>query len=198
MTTENRPPDWAERVLRLFLKPDVFASVSGDLLEQYRDSVHPGRGTQRADRWYALQVLGFVLRETRLWAVLFAGAFVGRSALDWLRPTTDFYTRSEVSTALAIGILLVLGFWTSWRSGSFAAGAAAGLATALIAAVLSMGGAAVLLAIWHDPRTMAAIGGSGGLEEVFLLPALLILPGLVVGGCGGLAGAAARRSVRAG
>jgi hypothetical protein len=34
MSIENTPPNWAEDLLRLFLKPDVFASVSGDLLEQ--------------------------------------------------------------------------------------------------------------------------------------------------------------------
>jgi hypothetical protein len=183
-------------LLRLFLKPDVFASVSGDLLEQYRDSIHPVRGLRRADEWYVTQVLGFVWRGARLWAALFAGAFVARSVLDRLSPTTDFYIRSEVSTALAAGILLAAGFWTAWRSGSFAAGAAAGLATTVIAAVLDTGGTAALLAIWHDPRTMAAIGGSGGLQEDFVLPAFLILPGVAIAGVGGLAGATASRLVR--
>jgi hypothetical protein len=92
--------------------------------------------------------------------------------LDWLTPTTNFYNRSEVSTALAVGILLVLGFSTAWRSGSFAAGAASGVATAAIAALLSFGGTAILLAIWHDPGTMAAIKGSGGLAEALVLPPL--------------------------
>jgi hypothetical protein len=40
---------------------------------------------------------------------------------------------------------------------------------------------------------MAAIGGSGGLSEDFTLPLLMVLPGVVVGGIGGIAGAAARR-----
>jgi hypothetical protein len=191
------PPHWAEALLRLFLKPDVFASVSGDLLEQYRDSIHPARGQLGADEWYVTQVFGFVLRGSRLWAALFAGSFVARTAWDWLRPTTDFYTRSEISTALAAGILFAAGFWTAWRSGSFTAGAAAGFATTAIAAVLSFGGSAVLLAIWHDPRTMAAIDGSGGLEEVFVLPVMLIVPGLVIGAFGGVMGATARRLVRA-
>jgi len=198
MRTGSTPPNWAEALLRLFVAANVFASVSGDLLEQYRDSIHPTRGQHRADTWYVKQVLGFVLRGARLWAVLFAGAFVARGALDMLRPTTDFSTRSEVSTALAGGILLAAGFWFAWRSGSFAAGMAAGLATTAIAAVLDFGGTAALLAIWHDPGTMTAIRGSGGLEEVFVLPVFLILPGVVIGGVGGVAGAAARRLVRAG
>jgi hypothetical protein len=191
------PPHWAEAVLRLFLKPEVFASVSGDLLEQYRDSIHPARGWLRADQWYVAQVLGFVLRGARLWAALFAGAYVARTALDWLRPTTDFHTRAEVSTALAAGILLVSGFWTAWRSGSFAAGAAVGLVTTAIAAVLSIGGVVLLLAIWHDPNTMTAIRGSGDLEESLVLPTFLILPGMAIAGVGGLLGATAKRLVGA-
>ena len=190
------PPPWAEALLRLFLKSDVFAGVSGDLLEQYRDSIHPARGTYAADQWYVWQVFGFVWRGARLWAALFAGAFVARTALDWLLPTTDFHARSEVSTALAAGLLLAAGLSTSWRSGSFGAGAMAGLATTVFAAVLSIGGTAVLLAIWHDPDTMTAIRGSGGLEEAFVLPVWLILPGGVIGGIGGFAGAAAKRVVR--
>ena len=192
------PPPWAEALLRLFVSLDTFASVSGDLLEQYRDSIHPARGPRGADKWYRTQVLGFVWRGSRLWAALFAGAFVARTTLDWLRPTTDFLMRSEVSTALAAGILLAAGFWTAWRSGSFAAGAAAGLATTVIAAVLSIGGTTVLLAIWHDPHTMTSIRGSGGLEEALMLPVWLVLPGVAIAGVGGLVGAATKRLARSG
>jgi len=190
------PPHWAEALLRLFLKREVFATVSGDLLEQYRDSIHPARGRLRADQWYLTQVSGFVLRGARLWAALFAAAYVARTALDWLRPTTDFHARSEVSTALAAGILLVSGFWTAWRSGSFTAGAAVGLVTTAIAAVLSIGGVALLLAIWHDPATMTAIRGSGNLQESLVLPTFLILPGMLIAGVGGVAGATAKRLLR--
>jgi hypothetical protein len=193
MIKDPTPPKWAEALLRLFLRPEVFASISGDLLEQYRDSLYPARGQHWADMWYVKQVLGVVLRGTRLWAALFAGAFVARTALDWLVPTTDFHTRSEVSTALAAGILIVSGFRAAWRTGSFAAGAAAGIATTAVAAVLSISGTALLLAIWHDSRTVAAINGSGGLEEALLLPVWLILPGVALGGIGGLVGATAKR-----
>jgi len=183
-------------LLRLFLKRDAIACVSGDLLEQYRDSIHPARGLRGADQWYVKQVLGFVWRGARLWAALFAGAFVARTALDWLFPATDFHIRSQVSTALAAGILLAAGFWAAWRSGSFAAGAVAGFATTAFAAVLSIGCTTVLLAIWHDPQTMSSINGSGGLEEALVLPVWLVLPGVAISGIGGFAGATASRLVR--
>jgi hypothetical protein len=195
MRTE--PPVWAEALLRIFLRPDAFASISGDLLEQYRDSVLPARGLVHADRWYLKQVLGFVLRRTLPWASLFALAFVARGAFDVLLPTTDFHTRSEVSTAIAAGLLLAAGFSTAWRSRSFSAGAAAGFATTAAACVLSIGGNAVLLALWHDPRVMSAIAASGGVGEAFVLPVMLILPGIVLGGIGGIAGAGTNRLWRA-
>jgi hypothetical protein len=192
----TNPPVWAEAMLRVFLRPEVFVSVSGDLLEQYRDSILPARGLVRADRWYLTQVVGFVLRSTFSWAALFAGAFVVRCALDWLYPTTDFHTRAQLSTVIAIGVLLAVGFWTAWRSGSFFGGAAAGFATTAAAAVLSMGGTVVLLTFWHDARTMSAIQASGGLDEAFQLPAVLIVPGIALGGIGGVLGAGAKRFSR--
>lgn len=191
----NHPPRWAEAGLRTFLSPEAFASISGDLLEQYRDSILPRRGLSRADAWYIRQVFGFVLRGTGVWAALFAAALVARNWLDALRPTTDFHLRSEVSTALAFTLLLALGFRSAWRSGAFISGALAGLAATGAAAVLSLLGTAALLAIWHDPGTLTAIRDSGGLGEA-LLPFWLMLPGAVLGCAGGLGGAAARRLFR--
>ena len=193
----TNPPAWAEAMLRLFLRPDVFLSTSGDLLEQYRDSILPVRGLFRADRWYLRQVLGFALRKILPWAALFAGVFVARFALDMLHPTTDFHTRSQVTTYTSIGLLLTAGFWSAWRSGSFFAGAAAGFATVVAASVLSIAGTAGLLAFWHDAPAMSAIAASGGLDEALFLPAFLIVPGIVLGAIGGLVGAGAKRLWRA-
>jgi hypothetical protein len=191
------PPDWADALLRFFVTPENFENVSGDLLEEYRDSVLPGSGQRRADRWYVRQVLGFVWRRTGLWAFLFGGAFVARTALDWLVPPVTFDLRSTVSTALGVAILLVASARTAWRSGSFLTGSIAGLTIAALGAVVSIGGAAALLAFRHDPATMLAIRQSGGLDEVFLLPLLLMLPGVLVGTVGGMIGAAMKRAVMA-
>jgi hypothetical protein len=191
------PPNWAEALLRVFLKPHDFNSVSGDLLEEYRDGIYPIRGQRGADLWYLRQVLGFVSRGTRMWAVLFAAAFVTRTALDWFVFPLDFHTRSTVSTVLGVGILVAAGLSASWRSGSFVAGTVAGVAVTAIGAVISVLGAAVLLGIWHDAETMAAIRGSGGLSEVFELPVMMILPGAVFGTIAGLVGATTKRLLAA-
>jgi len=187
------PPLWAEEMLRAILKPADFDSVSGDLLEEYRDAIHPTRGQSAADAWYIRQVLGFVLRSARVWAVLFAAAGITRTALDWLAPPVDFQTRATVSTFLGIGLLLATGIWASMRSGAFMAGAFAGIAATATAALISLVGATILLAIWHDPERMRAIDASGGLGEVFGLPIMMIVPGAVLGMIGGLLGATIKR-----
>ncbi|MGH9385720.1 MAG: hypothetical protein ACRD2N_15680 [Vicinamibacterales bacterium] len=61
-----------------------------------------------------------------------------------------------------------------------------------MAATMSVIGAALLLAVRHDPATMAAIQGSGGLQEVFLLPILMIGPGMILGAIGGAVAMGAR------
>jgi hypothetical protein len=193
MSIDATPPGWAEALLRASLTPGDSDSVSGDLLEQYRESVRPARGRRRADLWYVTQVLGFVWRSARLWAALFAVAFLARTALDWLVPPADFHARANVSTLLGAGIVLLAAFRAASRSGSFAAGPVIGLATAAIAAPIELAGAMTLLAGWHDPITMAAIRSSGGLAEVLTLPLLMLLPGIVLGSIGGILGAAVNR-----
>jgi hypothetical protein len=187
------PPDWADALLRAVLKHGDRDSVSGDLLEQYRDSIEPLHGRERADRWYVRQVLGYVWRAARVWALLFATASIVRTALDWFNPPGDFSTRSAASTFIGIGILLVAGSRAAWRTGSLVAGTVAGVATTLLAAVLSVSGAGLLIAIWHDPGTLAAIQGSGGLGEVFTLPIVMVLPGMLLGTIGGAIGLAIGR-----
>ena len=195
MTTTANPPGWSEALLRAFLKPGDFENVSGDLLEQYRDSIYPARGRRRADLWYVIQVFSFVSPGARLFAALFSAQFLTRMALDWFLPPPDFHTRSTVSTVLGVVTLLAAGFWAAWRSGSFAAGALAGVLTAGLASITSIAGAAAMLALWHDPQTMAAIRGSGGFEEVVSLPVTMVLPGIVLGACGGVASAALKRAL---
>jgi hypothetical protein len=187
MTTQS-PPAWAERVLRLSLEARTFEHVAGDLLEQYRDAILPARGVRAADAWYVSQVLGFVWRGARGWALLFAAAFVLRAAFDWLAPTTDFHNRAAITTYAGAAILFAASFWPAWRSGQFAAGPLFGLATAVLAAPIKLAGIASLLLIWHDPATLSAIAGSGGLEEDVALAFLMIVPAIVLGTIAGLLG----------
>jgi hypothetical protein len=190
---EPTPPAWAEHVLRLLLTPEDRETVSGDLLEEYRVSVLPLRGRMRADVWYLRQVMGFVWRSASVWGLLLAMSIIGRDTLDWwLSPTDDFYARSIVSTSVAVALFACAGGLTAWRSRSIGSGMLAGIATGLIAGVIVNVGSLVMLAVKHDPHTMAMIRASGGLDEVFSLPILITLPGTV---CATL-GAAAAKTLR--
>jgi hypothetical protein len=180
-------------VLHAVLPYDRCESVSGDLLEAYRVTIQPARGTASADMWYIRQVAGFVWRAALLPGAIFGGAVAIRTALDWLVPPTDFHARATASTYLAITILLSVGCWASWRSGSLLAGSLAGLATTTVGAGISLGAAMVVLAVWHDAQTMAAIGASGGIGEALSLPILMIFPGVLLGTVGGVVGASLGR-----
>jgi hypothetical protein len=191
--TSEMPPRWAESLLRLVLNSRDKATVSGDLLEEYRVNIRPARGPSAADGWYVRQVMGFIVRSNAVAAVLFGGAFVARTALDWLQPPADFQTRSLISTLVAISILLVCGMFASWKSGTILAGTMSGFMTTALAALVSTIGTLALLAIWHDPATLQAIEGSGGLGEVFFLPVMLIVPGVLLGTIGGVVGTVVHR-----
>ena len=190
---EPTPPRWAEKFLRLLLNSRDRETVSGDLLEEYRENIHPQHGQGGADRWYLSQVAGFAFRGNWLWAALLSGSFITRTALDWFVPPNNFYTRSFVSTWLAVAILFCAGFYASWQSGLLRSGVLAGIATTLFSAVICAVGTGCLLAIRHDAPTLDAIQGSGGLAEVFMLPLLLVIPGTFLGAVGGLMGGTARR-----
>src|SRR5262249_36998587 len=138
-----RPPEWAEALLRLLLKPADRESVSGDLLEEYRRSIVPSRG-KGADGWYVRQVAGFLWRATWIWALLFAGLFLARALYDWRVPTTDFAVRSAVSTWTGVAVLFLVSMTAACRSGSFAAAPLVAAVTSQIAALMSVVGAALL------------------------------------------------------
>lgn len=187
--SECHPPAWAEGLLRLLLGREDRESVSGDLLEEYRAGVVPARGRVRADLWYLRQVMGFVWRAVWLWAALLTASVIGRDALDWwLSPTNEFYARSIASTAIAVGLFASAGALTAWRTRSIRSGVVAGLATGLIAAVLVNAASLVMLAVNHDAHTMTMIRASGGLEEVFILPLIVTLPGTICASLGAVAG----------
>jgi hypothetical protein len=77
------------------------------------------------------------------------------------------------------------------------AGTVVTLVTSQVAALFSVTGAALMLALWHDPDTQRAMIGSGGFGEVCFLPFAMIVPALILGTVGGAAGSASRRLLRA-
>ena len=192
--TDPNPPEWAETVLRLFLKPEDGDSVSGDLLEEYRETVHAGRDRVAANRWYVRQVSGFVWRATWAWAALLAMLTLGRSALDWFLPPASFYTRSLVTTYTHLAVFVTVGFLAVSRGRSVAGAVAAVLGAQMIAVPMIFAGTVGLIGIWHDPQTLAAIEHSGGIGELFTLPIAVMGPAVLLSILGGGAGLILSRS----
>ena len=195
MTPESprlvRPPRWADAVLRSLLPPGQAETVSGDLLEAYRDSVFPSRGREEADRWFLRQVAGFAWRATWVWALLLAMLTVGRDALDWFVPPADFRFRSIITTYAAMAIFVACGGLAAYRTRSLRASALAGFTTGAIGGVMKIAGVLpvlALIAFRQDPATSGAIDYAGGLDEVFVLPAFILLPGVLLATLGGVLG----------
>ena len=112
------PPKWAEQWLRALLRRADRDSVSGDLLEEYRDRIVPMRGRRAADAWYVRQVLGFFWRAVWIWGVLLAAPVLIRYAFDQFDPPPSFYVRSLMTTYSAVACFALAGFVSALRSNS--------------------------------------------------------------------------------
>jgi hypothetical protein len=128
------PPQAAELILRGLMPLDMSETVSGDLLEEYRESRVPAMGAFRADLWYWRQVGGMWLRAY-WWLVASVvllhvihdvfdtfRAASGASYLDG-RPTLVYAALSQVGLAGFVGLATVYGSWRSgrWQGGLVAA-----------------------------------------------------------------------------
>jgi hypothetical protein len=181
----------------MLLKPEDRESVSGDLLEEYRETIVPALGPA-ADRWYVRQAASFLFHASRAWGAFVGAALVIRYLSDTFVPPTDFKMRAMILTYALFAACLLTGGNTAWRARSVRAGVLISIGAATIGALISIVGAGVMLAIWHDPATLDAWRRSGGLDEAFIdVPLKIVAIGAIFGSGGALAGkgmAAALRS----
>jgi len=119
-----RPPRWAEALLRLLLPSDHAETVSGDLLEEYRETVVPSRGRRRADAWFVRQVAGFAWRAT--WLPLMIGLAIGTGlGILNLVETARSPLADDDAGAMLLWVVALLGVWSvaacvaTWRSERF-------------------------------------------------------------------------------
>jgi len=189
MTTDRtraRPPRWAETLLRLLLRPEDRESVSGDLLEEYRESALPERGIG-ADAWYVRQVGWFLLRACWLPGSMIGAALVVRYLFDTLVPTSDFSQRSRVMSWAIVAVCLLGAFRTSLRTRSIRAGVLASVISSALGGVVSVIGGAMLAIV--RPEILDEWRHTGGIDEVFLVvPLIMVWVGLLTGTAGALAG----------
>ena len=127
--TESNPPRWAEALLRSSLRPADRDTISGDLLEEYREVRRPSLGRLRADAWYMKHVLSVLWRLLWPWAL--AMTAVQQSGRYVHLPNASLFQAPGVSARDAI-ICLVAGYWGARRTGLIRTGALLGGVTNLI------------------------------------------------------------------
>jgi len=200
----HTPPRWAEAWLRLLLPARDRETVSGDLLEQYRDSVHPTQGRLRANAWYVAQVGWFTWR--RCWltvSLLLLMSFVSQAVLGpWA--IAGGLGRAGIATPVPPLLLMVVppalvllwaGAWASWRASRFWAGAAVGFIASLLVTKVLLAALVLPFVIWQPQLAWVAMSWES-LRDLTLILVSTTSAGTAVATLGGLAGTVARRANR--
>jgi len=169
----------------LLLRPEDCESVSGDLLEEYREAIVPAMGPRA--RWWSLRQVGwFLLRASWLWGVAIGATLVARYLFDTLAPVSYapgvVHPRSQMMSQAIVAIFGAAACWNTWRTTHIRTGVLVAVAAAVIGGVLSSAATGVMLALWHDPATLDAWQGSGGLGEAFVGVPILLIPISLVSG----------------
>jgi hypothetical protein len=197
MTTNTRPPHelaapprWAAALLPLLLRADEAETVTGDLIEEYRDTVYPSSGRWRADAWFVRQVAGFAWRAAWVWGLLIAVFISGRFILDTFAPPASYYARSAFTTWSSILLYLFAGFWAARRTGRGRTGVLVAVAAHTIgwSVNAAMTAAIFVGVIRQQPVMLRLFQETGGWGEQWLLPLMLLPFVLVLGSAGGAFG----------
>lgn len=178
------PPRWAENVLRAVLDPRDRDTITGDLLEEYREVAFPALGPTGATRWYLRQVwsvmsittTSLVVRMTLLWAGAFVAVMIARMVVDVLVPEDivgfflaqsrdDFslldYPRRWLPVLAVVAIFAGAGFQVARETVRFRIGVLVAIAVAVVGFFTTT--LIVLIS------RLASIEISGGLYAAFAL-----------------------------
>jgi hypothetical protein len=115
------PPAAAEMLLRALLTPASAETMTGDLLEEYRDRRVPALGRLRADFWYVRQVIGVFLRAYGWFAAALILWMVAHDLFNTFRDASgasylDGLPASSLGPVVGIGVLLAAAAYGSWRT----------------------------------------------------------------------------------
>ena len=114
---ELRPPRWMEAMVRWFLAPRDRETITGDLLEEYREEAVPARGHARATVWYLVQGASLmthskIARESA-WVIV-GGLML--STLLFALNRTHFGPPVPLSAAVFVAVVLGITAATAMRS----------------------------------------------------------------------------------
>jgi hypothetical protein len=175
--TRLQPPRAAEALLRSILTPSDFESISGDLLEEYREVRRPSLGRLRADAWYGKQVLSMLWRL--VWPCLLAITALrlltlviafdeGKVVRLWWNPSVVPAPGVALLDAL---VYLLAGMYGSQRTGLIKTGVVTATATTIVGFSMFF-----IWAALRTPRLLLA-----PFEQPFVFVILFILLGIALG-----------------
>jgi hypothetical protein len=143
-----RPPRWAEALLHVLLAADEAETVSGDLIEEYRETVYPSRGRWRADLWFVRQVSSFAWRGNLIWGVLLALGFLVHPTVmlgiwqprGW--PPRPSWQPNGIVLELAVMVITVflLAARSAWRTGHVRSGMIVAVSVGVVGSVVFFAG----------------------------------------------------------
>jgi hypothetical protein len=109
---QQSPPGWLERMLILCLPARDRETISGDLLEEYREEQLPRLGPGRANVWYLRQSISFLsvrscggppMKAGLTWASVFiAAAGVWLAVMENVLKHAGYGQRTAVGACIAI------------------------------------------------------------------------------------------------
>jgi hypothetical protein len=129
-----KPPEFAETLLELALPANSRETVSGDLLEEYRDARVPLFGRVRANLWYLRQVAGIFLRAYWWFGAPLVLTLVIHDIFNAFRdPSGASYLERLVPLPFpplfAVAVFFIVAGYGSWRTRRWAGGFVAALGT---------------------------------------------------------------------
>lgn len=207
----SSPPRWAEALLRAVLAPRDRDTITGDLLEEYREVALPALGPTRATCWYLRHVWSLmaitptsrIVRMTTVWAAAFVAVMIVRMIVDAMAPEDivafflaqardDFslldYPRRWLPIVAVAVIFAGAGFHVARQTARIRTGvlvASAAAATGFFAMTLLVS-IARLASIEIAGGFYAAFALDSGAPRFALLVALLVL-GAILGALGATA-----------
>lgn len=180
---EQGPPRWIEATLRALLRPSDRESISGDLLEEYREGRRPMLGAFRANMWYAEQVVSVLWPLIWPFALTMAGLSLAPLFVMRIQWNVSLVPAPRVSLLDAL-VYVWAGYHASRRTGLIKTGAIAAAATSFIGFTVTFTSFAI-----QAPRLLMAPFSSPFIFVILSVMLLLALgTGVVVGTVGGIIG----------
>jgi hypothetical protein len=116
-----KPPRWSEKLLRSLLLDRDRDTISGDLLEEYREVAVPTRGAKGARWWYRRQVAGFLWHSAQMPVMIGLAIGTVLGIMNLVETARQPLADDDAGTMLA-WLLTLLAIWSAaavavtWRT----------------------------------------------------------------------------------